>query len=80
MESKTSNFVVFLVKTAVLFVVFWLISRLTSESATASNLPDWASWLILAAVASAFDYIVDVIIKPKSSIAGYTQYHPLDRA
>jgi len=74
------NFVVFLVKTVVLFLVFWLLSKLTENSTTLSEMPNWTMWLILAAVAALFDYLVDVIIRKDSPLAGYTQYVIPNRA
>lgn len=72
------NLVTFLVKTLVLFLAFWLLSAVFTR--TEASLPNWAVWLILAAVASLFDYIVDALIKPGSKIAEYTRYTPKNLA
>lgn len=64
------NLIVFLVKVALLALVFWLTQSLMANS----SLAPWAQYLIFAVVASAVDYVIDVCIKPDSKAANYLAF------
>lgn len=70
-----SNFVVFLIKTAVMFLIFWLMLRFGSQSTALANSQPWVIALVLGAVTAFVDYIVDVLVPRGSKTGDYLQYN-----
>lgn len=69
-----NNFVVFIVKVAILFIAFWVTESLMNAIPAAQNAEPWVKLLVSAAVAALVDYVVDVVVKPSSKASDYLAY------